>query len=508
MVDDSQVRRFQAVFECSTASRGRWDPKDGRTSTVRDAPEFRYFKSHLNGKFGTGVVPIRDDGLCTWGVIDIDVHGPNAYDADPAKVAPKADKLNVGLIVCRSKSGGAHCYAFFPRPLGVEFARQVLKGWATTMGYPTAEVFPKQDRIVAGGLGSWINLPYFNAAGVTERYAIIGGMPTSLEHFLTEAEKRAAAVDQGPAAGTTLYDLSQAPPCIVKIHDEHRGEGHRNLSLFQASIWLKRIYPDDWKSRMELFNQAAFAKPLDDAEIRKIRGSVNRTDYAYKCKDEPCLSLCNKEACKLLKFGVRMGTDYQNMPPVEKLLKIATDPPTWVVTIYGQEIAMKTRTLISSLEFRERVLDLTRQLLPVYKADDWMIFVQSLLTDKLSIIGDTEGIALNEQFLSALSHILRDAQTQKQEQDENLRKLYVRDTGPATVTYEDKRMVMFRLLHLEQRLRAQYNIRMTSSEITTQLHLLSAISVRALLGKTYTNVWMMPYSPPEEEVAATFRPDY
>jgi hypothetical protein len=58
--------------------------------------------------YGIGIVPIRDDATCVWGAIDIDL------DKEPnlTVLAKQVHKLELPLIVCRSKSGGAHLYLF------------------------------------------------------------------------------------------------------------------------------------------------------------------------------------------------------------------------------------------------------------------------------------------------------------------------------------------------------------------------------------------------------------
>lgn len=517
MASDDLVARFIALFPGSHLSYGSYNPKKDSTFTKKDPPLGPSdYISHLKGKTGVGVVPICANNVCSFGVIDVDTPDEHSkankatYKVTPEEVAVLIAKHNLPLIPCRSKSGGTHCYAFFSKPVPCSYARSLLKDYAVRLGFPAAEIFPKQDKLVDDMLGTYINLPYFDADD-TKRYAIIGGKQATFEYFIEAAESLKADLHQDlkRPTGDEAFDFAQAPPCVRKIYDDHAGDSMRNNSLYQAAIWLKRQYPDDWKDRMDLYNNTAFGKPVEQGEFKKIRNSVARKDYQYKCKDEPCLSLCEKDLCKTLKFGVRYGSDYVNMPPIESVIKIATDPPSWIVNIYDQDISMNTRTLLNAFEFKIRVMDLTSKVIAIPRADDWDIFIKDMMDNKLTTHGKEQGVALNDAFASALAQVVRDAQTDKQEADEARRRLYVRDTGPAVINDPDgKPAVLFRLLHLEQRLRAQFQMRMTPQEVSTALHMAQAEPKAIRIANKRYNVWAMPFEAVQEDQHTTFKPEY
>jgi hypothetical protein len=50
----------------------------------------------------------NEDDACLWGAIDID-----QYPLDHSEVLKRLSRLELPLVVCRSKSGGAHLYLFF-----------------------------------------------------------------------------------------------------------------------------------------------------------------------------------------------------------------------------------------------------------------------------------------------------------------------------------------------------------------------------------------------------------
>lgn len=495
----AEVSRFEKLFVGSERSFGEWDPATKKVRTIRGVVTTQEFENHLNGTMGVGMVPIHADNVVLFAVIDIDTHGPNAQDISIEKISAKVEQASLPLIACRSKSGGVHCYRFYEKPVHAAFARSQLKEYARLLGVPSAEIFPKQERLVsAEQLGNWINLPYFKASD-TDRYCMVGGKAASLEFFLDLAESsRGQHLRPQSASGLTL-DFTEAPPCITKIYDERRGDGLRNNTIFQAGVWLKRQYSDDWRKYLEVFNETAFSKPVGAEEFKKIANSVGRRDYAYKCKDEPCLSVCDRDSCLKKKFGVQMGQDYSQLPDIEGITKIATDPPTWMVKFLGTEIPMTTQQLVTPFEFHKRVLDLTSKLIPIPRGDDWKEFLDELLAQKLETKGEESGILRDEVFTNAFQQVMRDAQGPAQEPDMERRKQYARDMGPAVITGETGiNYVVFKFAHLEQRLRQQFSIKMTSEKVAANLHLAGARTIRTTLGGRRVNMWSIAYEKPEE----------
>ena len=63
---------------------------------------------HLQGTENLGIIPINDDNQCKWGCIDIDSYA----GFDHKKLINKIKAFKLPLMVCRSKSGGAHVFLF------------------------------------------------------------------------------------------------------------------------------------------------------------------------------------------------------------------------------------------------------------------------------------------------------------------------------------------------------------------------------------------------------------
>ena len=89
------------------------------------------------------------------------------------------------LIVCRSKSGGAHVFLFTKENIPASLMQSKLKQMAIILGYEGSEIFPKQTEILVerGDTGNFLNLPYYNEMKGL-RYAINdNGTGCTLQEF-------------------------------------------------------------------------------------------------------------------------------------------------------------------------------------------------------------------------------------------------------------------------------------------------------------------------------------
>ena len=129
--------------------------------------EDRWIK-HLRGEEPSlGIIPIDENNECRWGAIDVDT-----YDGfDHKKLVTKIVENKLPLIVCRSKSGGAHIFLFVTEPVAAKDMQIKLKEIAVFLGYGESEIFPKQIELNSKGTGNFLNLPY-NHPEYPTRYAL------------------------------------------------------------------------------------------------------------------------------------------------------------------------------------------------------------------------------------------------------------------------------------------------------------------------------------------------
>ena len=185
------------------------------------------WQAHLAGKQGLGIVPIRDDGTCTFGAIDVD-----KYDIDLDMLSNRIIKLGFPLLLCRTKSGGAHLYLFLKEPLEAEFVRGILGHFSAEIGVAGSEIFPKQNRLAnEKDIGNWINMPYFHVKK-TNRYAIFAETKLSPERFIEKANSIKASYDElQDFLPKESEDFQEAPPCLQTISKSGFPDGSRNNSL-------------------------------------------------------------------------------------------------------------------------------------------------------------------------------------------------------------------------------------------------------------------------------------
>lgn len=413
-IQPEDIQRFMALFRGNVRSFGTFNPKaKSPMLTVKTAYSDEHIRSHLEGELGIGMVPILDDDTCWWAALDIDVHGPNGVKVDLVQIEQKVTRLNLPLVVCRSKSGGAHCYVFLKEAQPVARVRAMLTRWAGMIGNPQCEIFPKQATLaIPKGdaerpLGNWINLPYYEAEA-TERWAIDGGKQVSLEYFLELAEGR--RTDFSEFVDQVVDEYMNGPPCVQRMLEDKVDEGGRNTAMYQAGIFLKRAYPENWREKAAEFNKNAFVTPLEAREFRILTNSINKKDYKYKCREEPCRSLCNQQLCRTRQWGITDDDSEANeIPLFENVEKIIATPIRWALTVKNRVIEVTTQELFNYEIVRQRVGEKLHLVLPRIKATEWDHYLREIMKN----VRTRHETTLEDQVFSKLCEFLRRGRADK-----------------------------------------------------------------------------------------------
>lgn len=362
----------------------------GKAQTKSSPVTLELWKRHLKGDVGLGIVPIRDDNTCGWGAIDID-----SYDGfDLGAFEEKINKLALPLVLCRSKSGGAHCLLFTTEPVRARLIREKLAAFAAALGYPSAEVFPKQDRLHSeADIGNWINMPYHLAAA-TVRYAIRDGKPLSAEEFLAYAESRKISPADLKAFKVGLSgesDFSDAPPCLQYLTSTGFPKGSMNRALFNMGVYARLKYGDDWRDKVSDYNQR-FMGPGTYQEVQAIIRSLTRKNYTYQCKEAPIAQVCAREECYTRKYGLARPQDSGKCGPcvldeVDRPIVChmpvpgSNDEPYWTMRVGGQVLDVTIAMVMDQRGFlREWLKRFQRLALPV-KDPVWAAKVNELFEE-------------------------------------------------------------------------------------------------------------------------------
>ncbi len=374
--------KFKELFQGGNHAYGQWHQEHG-ASTKHGAVPLSAYENHLAGKVGLGLVPVNEGGVCRFAAIDVDVD-----TVDHQELYRQVEKHRMPLNVCRSKSGGAHLYLFVKEPgLPAAAVQQVLQRWATVLGYAKAEIFPKQTRVSAQVVGSWINLPYAGGDN-TLRYAVGPSGALSLEEFLDNV-KFYDAVAGVQDTVVSPNGTAQLPPCLQHLRDEGIGQGFRNQALFNFAIFYRKSQPAGWQDATRNLNKQYFSPPLDYRESEGVIDSVGRSKYMYLCEQSPIREHCNKELCKTLPFGVG------NMPWDEagsfddfitsNCRKFLSDPPRYLVEVNGQDVTLAWEDLFYFKNFKSSVGEKLNLIIPNLKQQQWEQQLRELLAKKVDI---------------------------------------------------------------------------------------------------------------------------
>jgi hypothetical protein len=355
------------------------------------------WEDHLAGRTGIGIVPIRDDSMCFFGAIDVDV-----YDLDYVPTLKLIEDNELPLIPCKTKSGGLHLYTFLSEATPASLVRQKLSHYAALLGFAGSEIYPRQNEVLSerGDIGQWINMPYFDAEN-TVRFALDkNNEGLSIKQFVERALASRKTMAEFEAFTVALLpDLSDGPPCLQYLVTRGFVAGTRNDGLYNLGVYLKKQSPDSWAQLLNDFNIKFFDPPLLSNEVEGVVKSLKKKEYDYSCSKAPLKPHCNSGLCRTRKFGVGALLD---MPVLTALTKYDTNPPIWFVDVDGGgRLELETNDLQNQMRFQKICLDSLNVLTPIVKPGVWHNIIKALL-DKVSIIEATEDSSPSGQLKELL----------------------------------------------------------------------------------------------------------
>jgi len=354
----------------------------GSARTVSEPVTLDLWVRHLRGEIQIGIVPIRDDGTCLFGSIDID-----KYDLDHAELWNKVRTLKLPLVLCRTKSGGAHLHVFFRAPQTAEQVRELLAHWAAMLGYARVEIFPKQSALASeADTGNWINMPYCGG-DKSDRYAIVDNNKLSLEQFLDMVE--AGKAGEGAFTITMQEDakLEEAPPCLIALSKSGVGSGGRNNALFAFGCYAKRRWPEEWKERLAELNEKYFNPPLEEAEVTEIAEHLEKKAYNYNCKQPPIADHCQKSLCMKRKYGIDAAGHTQTFGlDFESLVWLPTEPSQWFANYMEARIRIDAKMWSSPSLMRTSIIDQVGRTFPDISMRAWHNWAAATLASAQKIV--------------------------------------------------------------------------------------------------------------------------
>ena len=419
------MKAFKEIFEGLNSAYGQYIPstvhssngkQKGRPFTVKKPGIDLLWENHLKGKEpALGIIPINEKNLCRWGCIDID-----QYDFNHKKFIKKIKQKKLPLVVCRSKSGGAHVFLFVSEWIEAAAMREKLKVMAAALGYSECEIFPKQEYLLIerGDTGSFLNLPYHGGDNTT-RYAFKDdGDAANLKEFIELHSKYKLTKEKFEnltIESEKEQNIKDGPPCLQTLCKEGFPEGTRNNGLYNIGVYLKKANPDTWQTDLATYNTKFMKPPLSPQQVMTTISSLNKKDYQYKCKDQPICNYCDSLTCQTRKFGIGNGT---LMPDISNLRKFTSDPPRWFVNVGGETVDVKTNELRTFDLFDEACMDQISIKLPNVSKPIWGKVISNLMK-AVEEIEAPETLKYKKQLEEHLENFTTDRAAGKQKTDIN-----------------------------------------------------------------------------------------
>ena len=392
-------------------SNGNGTKVKGKSFVKREPVTDLLWQQHLEGTESLGVIPINDENNCKWGCIDIDSYA----GFDHLELIKKINKLNLQLIVFRSKSGGAHVFLFTEDYVSARSMQDKLTEIKAVLGYGGSEVFPKQTELKSqDDTGNFLNLPYFNCTKTT-RYAFNDkGEAVTLDGFyLLYENKKQKSVDN-ISVERPHTEFSDAPPCIETLSINKIGEGGRNNALFHYGVYAKQKWPAEWKSKLILFNATSMEQPLSDSEVQIIVNQHDKKEWGYKCNDQPMCSVCDKTLCRKRKFGIGQEILF---PGLTDLQVIDLEDPYYYLNVDGERLYLENvKYLRQQSLFQEACMKQLRFRQPTLKEKDWVVITNSLLNNA-EVTEPAEGLRTEDQLQNHLEEFCLNRQVSTDKND-------------------------------------------------------------------------------------------
>ena len=450
--------------------------RKGDARTMQQPVTKELWAQHLAGEIQLGIVPIRDDSTCVFGAIDVD-----DYKLDHKGLEKSIRKSKLPLVLCKSKSGGGHLYAFFKVPSDCAAVRELQAGWAATLGYNNVEIFPKQDSLLSvNDTGNWINMPY-RGGDKGECYAIHKGERLKMEEFLDLAE--------GQKIAPTIFDstdefpelLEHGPPCLITLGKQGYPEGTRNSGLFNLGVYCRKRWPDDWEVKLEEMNKNFLSPPLESAEVKQIISHLSKKEYNYRCKDTPISAVCQRSICLKREFGVE-SLEAQKLfgPNLENVIRLEISPAVYFADFEGRRITFNAEHLASQQAFRKMLIDKANKILFNMTTLKWLSWVDGV-TKKAVVVEAPPETGQGQIVIDCLEEYCLDKWPAKGWDD-------VID-GAA---FEFEGRVFFRPHKFIQSVNKEHRLRLTNGEVYQELLSIGCTRQQRKIRRKAYPLWSVP----------------
>ena len=307
-----KVEIYRNLFTGLPHAYGTYDLVSGRPRQVKAPVTDKVLLKHLTGQQPYGVYLLVKDRTRA---VAVDFDSENRLTV--VEFVSRAKRCGISAYVERSKSKGYHAWTFFEsKGVLAGKARLVLRHLLSEIGEPTAEIFPKHDRLDTNvQYGNFINAPLFGSLvreGKTVFIDLMSFTPFSDQWALLESVDGLSESDLDNII--EVNDLSSVPPSRDPSRGSENGNARYGLpvcvrkmlrdgvfqyqrtSCFRLAVHLKRLGLPYDMAVAALKTWALKNKPINTKRIIGDSEVVSQTSYAY---DKPYVGYgCDSEALK------------------------------------------------------------------------------------------------------------------------------------------------------------------------------------------------------------------
>ena len=487
------AKRFAEIFDGLKSAYGVYsvDRKKangksvGKAMLIREERTTRLWEKHLaGGGDALAIIPINEDNKVKWGCLDVD-----EYPLDHKLLVEKVRRLKIPMVVCRSKSGGAHCYVFVSEWMPAGEMQEILRHMSSAMGTGNAEIFPKQTQLFLdrGDVGNFLNVPYDDYENGL-RYAIKDdGQSATLDEFFDLYEEHVQTPEQlhsWVAAEEDAVAIKDGPPCLQHLCKQKISEGGRNNGLFNIGVYLRKSHPDSWETEIQNYNITYLQPPLPLNEVNAVAKQLQKSDYAYKCKDQPIVNYCNNDLCRTRKFGIDAAVSGAT---VANLRKYDSDPPVWFVDVNGAPVELDTEGLMNQTNFQRACIDQLNHMPRSLTKQAWESRINTLLSDMQKTEGSVVEVSEDASTSGAFYELLEEWVTAMQKANDREEILLKRPW-----TDEDEGTVYFRIRDLEAHLKRNQFKEYKPHKIAQRLRDINGAATSISIKNKAVRVWVIP----------------
>lgn len=484
------AKEFLALFQGNPNHRGRYvitnyTPNDkgkitGRASTIPCQISEAVWKEHLEGRDPLGIVPTMPNGTTAWACYDIDI-----YPTPHTQLIERLARVGLQVVVCRSKSGGAHVYFFFSTPISCDAVIRKMREMTGLLGLErTVEIYPKQEDLgTERGAGNWVNMPYENGEK-SVRVGLDGyGSPLSAEDFIAVAHRIRLRPEEFLGIDVQHKEiLPGGPPCLNRIVLQGGLSEFRNNFFYSLGVYYRKVglTLEEALAKAQGVNAETCTPELDAKELRDTITSAYGKEYFYKCTDLPIKNHCSKAACRRCKFGIGGGEETELAIEIIRIAHNQAGEGAWQLETSIGTVLVDEETLFSLPRLKVAFLKQCRILLPNVTTKAWHKLLDKS-RDKIEVIDETSDLSNHEMMRSRLMDWLG-SNLCTEKQDLLVVGRPIRENG----------RYIFRPEDFEEYLKARRWLDLDRSEVYAWFRKWGFVHARHAVNGTRVRVWYVP----------------